>query len=75
MNEMNPTDAAAVTCRLGLLNIWNPCKPDGAIEVNMSIREERLVAKMLCHLSMVEPGVNFADYFFQWKRAMDNTPG
>ena len=33
-----PSEVAAVYCRLGWLNVYNPCKPEGAWELDMSRR-------------------------------------
>jgi hypothetical protein len=75
MKLLNARETAAVYCRLGLLNIFNPMKPDGAIELELSRREEKVVAKMIVYLSAVEPGENLSYQTFQWKRTMDLTPG
>lgn len=42
----------------GILNIFNPCKPEGGWQLDLMRWEERQVAKMLIHLSVVEPGDN-----------------
>ena len=47
----------------GILNIFNPCKPEGGWQLDLMRWEERQVAKMLIHLSVVEPGEN-CKYFY-----------
>jgi Ca2+-binding EF-hand superfamily protein/Ran GTPase-activating protein (RanGAP) involved in mRNA processing and transport len=75
LRELSPEDVACVYCRLGFLNVFNPCKVEGTLEMNMARREERLVAKMLIYLACVEPGNNTPQPFFKWKRDLDATPG
>jgi hypothetical protein len=55
--------------------ILNPLKPDGCWEFRMDLREERLAAKIFCGLAVIEPGYNWPDKEFRWKREMDETPG
>jgi hypothetical protein len=42
----------------GILNVFNPSKPEGAWQLDLMRWEERQVAKMLVHLSVQEPGDN-----------------
>lgn len=72
---LEPAECAAVFCRIGMLNIFNPMKPEVTYEVSMDRREERLVAKMIVYLSVVEPGINLTFKTFQWKREQDLIPG
>ena len=55
---LNAREHAAIRARIGILNIFNPCKPDGYHVYNMSFWEERQVVKMLVHLPVCEPGDN-----------------
>jgi hypothetical protein len=71
----NARDTAAFYARIGYLNIFNPLKPEGTLEMNLTRFEERLVAKMLIYLSVKEPGNNTPQPMFKWKRDMDATPG
>jgi hypothetical protein len=75
MKILSPSEAACVYCRLGWLNIYNPCKPEGAWELDMSRREERVVAKTLCVLATNEPGDNWVFETFRWMRSMESMPG
>ncbi len=68
-------DAACFWNRIGFLNLFNPAKPEGTIELNFARREEAIVARILIYLSLVEPGNNLPQPKFQWKRDMDPTPG
>lgn len=74
MRQLSAYEAACVYCRIGILNLFNPMKPEGSIELDLSHRDERVVAKMLCQLSVVEPGDNFPFQQFRWERNMDPTP-
>lgn len=56
MEVLSPFEAACVYCRLGWLNIYNPGKPEGSYELDLSRREERMVCKTLCALATREPG-------------------
>ena len=47
LRVLSPYEAACVICRMGWLNTWNPCKPEGAWQVDMTRPEERLVAKVI----------------------------
>lgn len=68
-------DCACVINRIGILYIFNPLKPEITIELDMSRREDRVVAKMIVFLSVDEPGLNLTYKRFQWKRDIDPIPG
>ncbi len=72
---LSPMEIASTYCRLGFLNLYNPCKPEGAWELDMSRREERIVAKTLCVLATQEPGDNWSFKTFRWMRSMESMPG
>ena len=40
--------------RLGILNMFNPLRPDGEYILNLAIYEEKMVAKLLCELAKSE---------------------
>ena len=75
MRALSPFEAACVYCRIGWLHIYNPMKPQGAYELDLSRREERTVFKTLATLSLHEPGDSFQDVSFRWERQMDPMPG
>ena len=75
MKILAPSEVACLYCRLGWLNLYNPCKPEGAWELDMSRREERVIAKTLCVLATNEPGDNWVFNTFRWMRSMDSMPG
>ena len=75
MKILAPSEVACVYCRLGWLNVYNPCKPEGAWELDMARREERVLAKTLCVLATNEPGDNWVFNTFRWMRSMDSMPG
>ena len=66
LKEMTPFEIACMRCRIGLLHLFNPMKPEGNITLNLCNREERTVAKMLAVMSVVEPGDNWLDPTFRW---------
>lgn len=72
---LTPFETACLYCRVGILNVYNPCKPEGAWQLDLSHFDERIVAKTLCLLSTVEPGVNWTSQEFRWQRNMDPMPG
>ncbi len=73
--QMTSFEIACVRCRLGFLNVFNPMKPEGSYEFDLSRREERQIVKMLAQLSVVEPGDNLPFVQFRWERDMDPMPG
>jgi hypothetical protein len=72
---LSPSDCAALYGRLGLLNLFNPLKPEMTFELCLDRLEERIVAKIIIYLSVLEPGINIVYKRFQWKRELDPTPG
>jgi hypothetical protein len=75
LKALSPFEVACVYARLGWLHLFNPCKPEGGWEIDLTRPEERLVAKMLCELATVEPGDNWVEQYFQWQRDTDGMPG
>ena len=73
---LTPFEVACVQCRIGILHYFNPLKPEGFHTTDLSLREERVVAKMLAALSFVEPGENWVrewNYFmYCCSRCVDN---
>ena len=61
---------ACVQCRIGILHYFNPMKPEGIHTVDLGIRDERLVAKMLAALSYVEPGENWVKEYSHFDRCV-----
>jgi hypothetical protein len=49
-------DCATIFCRIGILNFFNPLKPEVTYELDIGRREERVVAKIIVYLSVEEPG-------------------
>jgi hypothetical protein len=58
-------------CRIGILNIYNPLKPEGPI----CRRDERKVAEILTALSVIEPGENWLEATFRWSYDAVTIPG
>ena len=48
-----------VVHRLGMLNLWDPHRPDGDYVLDLSVWEERVMASMLAQLAVTEPGPTF----------------
>lgn len=66
---------AAILCRVGILNIFNPCKCEGAWSLDLGRWEERQVAKMLIHITVDEPGHNWPYKSYQFQRGFLPIPG
>lgn len=66
---------ACFICRIGILNIYNPLKPEGPICLDMSRRDERKVAEILTALSVIEPGENWLEATFRWSYDSTTIPG
>ena len=66
LGMLSPVMRAEAVFRLGLLNTFSPLKPDGNYVLNLSIREDRQVIKMLLHLKEAEPG-HWRDPILRWK--------
>jgi hypothetical protein len=54
--HLSSFEMACLYARLGMLNLFNPMKPEGGFSFNLSRHEERQCVKMLAHLAVVEPG-------------------
>jgi len=54
---LNSDEGAAVRVRIGLLSIYNPYIPEGGIQLDCSLWEERQVVRMITHSSVIEPGM------------------
>ena len=70
-----PFEVACVICRIGILNLFNPMKPEGSICLDLSRRDERIVAKMYAAMSVYEPGENWLDETFRWEYHTPPIPG
>jgi len=74
--EAMPAQARArVVHRIGWLNVFNPHRAELSFALDLREREDRLVAKMLVHMSVIEPGENVLDCSFAWDRCVDPVPG
>ena len=51
--------------RIGFLSIFNPMRPDGYYRLDLSVREEHLVATILIHLALKEPGENMREELYE----------
>lgn len=68
LSALSDTEAAQCFYRFGWLNLWTPLFPDNYYELNLSIYEEREVAKALVRLAIDEPGENWQSETFGWSR-------
>jgi len=97
IHVLDAFEVGCLYCRLGILNIFNPMKLEGAWEFEVRRREvldltvwryhqplvlikiipikESVAAKIICGLATIEPGINWSEKQFRWKRDMDATPG
>ncbi|OQS04567.1 hypothetical protein THRCLA_03203 [Thraustotheca clavata] len=71
---LSEREIAELIFRYGWLNLWSPLVPDIYYELDMSIYEQREVAKMLVHLALNEPGENWHNETYGWSRG-DPIPG
>jgi hypothetical protein len=75
VSVLTADEQAAVYARIGILNLFNPCKCEGGWSFDLQRWEERQVAKMLIHLSVVEPGENWNNKTFAYDRGFVPIPG
>jgi hypothetical protein len=54
--------------------VYNPHFPDTAYALDLRRREDRIVAKMLVHLSVIEPGENVCNETFAWSVRLPSHP-
>jgi hypothetical protein len=73
--QLSPEEHACVQARIGLLNIFNPWKPEGIWKLDLSRHEERYVAKMLIQMSIQEPGDHTVNSYFASRPGGDEFPG
>lgn len=73
--ELSPYEVACIYCRMGILNFFNPLKPEGSICLDLSKHDERIVAKILAFLSTIEPGENWLEESFRWEYTSVPVPG
>ncbi|KAK7253708.1 cysteine-type endopeptidase inhibitor [Aureococcus anophagefferens] len=71
---LDPTMRAEAIFRLGTLNIWSPLKPDGPYSLNLGLREDRQVVRMLVHLHEAEQAV-WRNPTLRWKLDMPRVEG
>lgn len=58
-DEMNKEIQSELVKRLGYLNIINPIQPDRFYDLDLSVRDNHEITKMLVRLAIVEPGLKF----------------
>jgi hypothetical protein len=75
ISVLTAEEQGALYVRIGILNMFNPCKCEGAWSFDLQRWEDRQVAKMLIHLSMVEPGDNWHFKSFAYDRGFVPMPG
>ena len=75
MRVLEPFEVGCLYCRLGWLSLYNPMKPEGSFNLDLSIWEERIVAKTIVVLATDEPGDNLSKASFAWDRYGDCIPG
>ena len=72
---LTPEERAKVTHRLGILNYLNPHRMDMNFCLDLRQREDRIVMKMIVHMSVIEPGENVLGETFRWDRLTEPMPG
>ncbi|KAF0686324.1 Aste57867_21863 [Aphanomyces stellatus] len=74
LSLLTDDEVAQVLYRVGWLHTWCPLVPDMYYELDLSIYEQREVAKMLVQLALSEPGENWQNETYGWNRG-DPIPG
>ena len=69
LETLLPWERARAIHRLGWLNCFSPTRPDHLYALDLRQREDRIVAKMLVHLSAVEPGINWVNQTYHPARS------
>lgn len=73
--QLNTEEVAMVYARIGILNTFNPLKPEGGYCLDLGVWEERQVAKILIHFACVEPGANWFYQEYTFDRRQEGIPG
>ena len=60
--------------RFGILNLFNPLRPNGSYRLDLAKYEERMVCKMLCDLARQEGFANMEHLKFEGKEVEKLTP-
>ena len=68
-------EMGCVYARLGMLMLYNPMKPEGTWEMDLSQLDERAIMKTLQVLAVTEPGDNWPEKKFRWNFYDDIMPG
>ena len=66
---------AMLLARVGHLSLFNPMKPEGAYELDLSVWDQRQVTKALIHLAIDESGVNWIGQKFKFSRTHESILG
>ena len=66
MNELDNYEAACVIARIGVLNFFNPMRPEGSHTMDLSLWDQRQLAKLYALLEVNEPGENWSRKQFRW---------
>ncbi|CAM9513078.1 unnamed protein product, partial [Phaeothamnion confervicola] len=75
VDALRPDEQREVEYRLGLLNVMNPLFPDRYYRLDLSVWDEREMAKMLVRLAMTEPGENWTDETYERRVELGPIPG
>jgi Ca2+-binding EF-hand superfamily protein len=73
--QLTVEEHAMVLARVGILNIFNPLRPEGGYCLDLGLWEERQVAKILVHFACVEPGANWFYQEYTFDRKQVGIPG
>jgi hypothetical protein len=73
--HLNVDEHAMVLARIGILNIFNPLKPESGYCLDLGLWEERQVGKILTHFACVEPGANWFYQEYTFDRRQVGIPG
>ena len=75
LEVLRPRERARAIHRLGLLNCFSPTRPEHLYTLDLSHREDRIVVKLLVHMSTIEPGTPWKNQRFRHSRGNDDVDG
>jgi hypothetical protein len=68
-------ELACLHCRLGILNFFNPCKPDGSHHLDINYYDERQVLKIIFSLVYLERYYALLDHQYRFSKEKDPMRG
>ncbi|CAM9229407.1 unnamed protein product [Laminaria digitata] len=75
VDALRPDESREVFTRRGFLNVTNPFFADRYYRLDLSVWDDREMAKILIRLAMMEPGENWIDETYERKIELGPLPG